>query len=301
MGTLAILATLYHLLDWRQVASSLWMVDPLWLAGALLLFVPQTFVSAWRWHQLANVQQPLTLAAALRQTLAASALNLFVPGKLGDLSKGAMLVAGHPEASRLRKSAGVLVLFEKGTDVGALLVMLLLGWAGIAGHPRLGLWLAALVPLGLLIAKAWRPSKPDSSQILSPPQSVRELVSQLTGVGCLSLLLWGLHLAQFHLFLQAAGAGTSWMDCLARVPTAIFAGLVPVSMCGIGPRDATLVWQFREVAPTSAVAVVGLLSALRYLVPGAVGLWFLPGVWKKSVESDTPHWAASSLPLAVGE
>ncbi len=299
------LACLYQLLDWRLVSAALWQVDPWWLAAALWMFIPQTLVSAWRWRQIASVQQPLSLATALRHTLAASALNLVVPAKLGDLSKGAMLVAGHPDGKRLKKSAGVLVLFEKGTDVAALLLLLAVGWCGLTGTWHLAMILAVGALLGGIfwrrrtVLSVPKPIDARHSAIGAKPLGFRDLLLSTAGVGWMALVLWTLHLAQFHLFLQAAGAGTTWTSCLARVPTAIFAGLLPVSLCGIGPRDATLVWQFRDQAPAAAVAVVGLLSALRYLVPGTVGLWFLPEMWRKPTEeAPAAPWQHSA---ALGE
>ncbi len=97
-----------------------------------------------------------------------------------------------------------------------------------------------------------------------------------------SLALWTLHLLQIDLFLKAAGVHVAWSEALARVPVAIFAGLAPVSFCGLGTRDSALVWMFADVASASAMAAVGLLTASRYLVPGAVGIPFLALGGKRS-------------------
>ena len=60
--------------------------------------------------------------------------------------------------------------------------------------------------------------------------------------------------------------------------TAIFAGLLPVTLWGIGTRDVALVWMFADVAPAPAMAVVGMLTALRYIVPGLAGIPCLSGI-----------------------
>jgi len=95
-----------------------------------------------------------------------------------------------------------------------------------------------------------------------------------------------------HLMLLAAGVSVGFDVSLARVPAAIFAGLLPLSLCGIGTRDGALIWLFSDVAPAGTMAAVGLLTATRYLVPGAAGI---PFVWKREQRA-----AAAPTPAIVG-
>jgi hypothetical protein len=89
-----------------------------------------------------------------------------------------------------------------------------------------------------------------------------------------TLVLWWLHLVQIEQFLLAAGVVLPWNESMVRVPAALLAGLAPFAYCGAGTRDGALVWLFRDVAPASTMAVVGLLTLSRYLVPGAAGIPF---------------------------
>ncbi len=86
-----LLVALYSAADWNAVGAALLSLDGAYLAAAPLLFVPQTLLSALRWKFLVSRLQPISVGQAVRHTLAASALNLVVPSKLGDLSKAAML------------------------------------------------------------------------------------------------------------------------------------------------------------------------------------------------------------------
>ena len=97
-----------------------------------------------------------------------------------------------------------------------------------------------------------------------------------------SLLLWLLHLIQIDLFLRAAGVAVPWFCTLSRIPLAIFAGLLPISFCGVGTRDTALIWLFSDVAEPATMAAVGMLTALRYVAPGAVGIPLLAGWWPAS-------------------
>lgn len=261
-----LVAALLTAADWKNVAGVLGSLDRGFLATALLLFVPQSVLSACRWRALVRPLCDISLGEALREVLAASAVNLVVPSKLGDLSKAAMLPVA---AGAAQAQAGALAVYEKAADLAVLLALLACGlwWPGRIVLP------AALIALGVVsrYTGLWRPA---------------------AGLGFRTVLLWMLHLGQIHYFLLAAGVERSFTDTLARVPWAIFAGLLPVAWCGIGTRDSALVWLYADVTPTPVMAAVGLLTALRYLVPGAVGIPLLLASW--SGRTATPALAADS-------
>ena len=256
--TVVLCAALVRAADWRSVACHAAEMRLPLLAWALLLFIPQTLVSAWRWKLLVRPLTQLTFVESLREILAASALNLVVPAKLGDFSKAAMLP--NVPATR-RKEAGLRAVVEKLSDVGMLLVAIALGFAAIRNSVE-----AVCIAGGLLVVAfgthVWYVARCGSCVLLP--------FALTTG------LLWLLHFAQLHLFLLCCGVDVSWAITLQRVPLAIFAGLAPAAFCGIGTRDAALIYLFADSADASRLAVVGLLTALRYLVPGAVGI---PILW----------------------
>lgn len=255
-----LLAALYSAADWRSVARCLAALNPHFLTLALVLFVPQTLVSAWRWRAILGPLHSVDLSTAVRHTLASSATNLIVPAKLGDFSKAAMLpLTGAGPRAR----ASGLVVIEKLADVASLLTWLALGtWL----VPHYGL--AAAVGGGALVLMV---AACVFGRRITPIRDPRFALSVCGS----SMLLWALHLAQIQAFLWSADVCVSWSLMAARVPWALFAGLVPISPWGMGTRDSVLVWLFADVASASSMAVVGLLTSLRYLVPGAVGIPFL--------------------------
>jgi hypothetical protein len=269
-----LVAAIYQAADWRAVGRAVVSLQPAWLAAALLLFVPQTLLSAWRWRTLVGDLCRVPLAEALRQTLAASALNLVVPSKLGDLSKAVML----PLAADQKKRAAWRAAVEKGLDVAALAALLLVGLAGCG-------WLEVA---GLLLVIATLAA---TLHVFVTARSARTAQTWLV-VATQSLALWTLHLAQIDGFLKSAGVFSAGDATLARVPLAIFAGLLPVSLWGLGTRDAALIFLFRGEALPATMAVVGMLTALRYLVPGAAGILFLTG-WLRRATGAAPPAAAT--------
>src|SRR5690606_35511080 len=128
----------------------------------------------------------------------------------------------------------------------------------------------AVVMVGAVVAPAFEAPRRLSlfeklrSAALAPKQAIALIAA--------TFLLWSLHLWQIDFFMRAAGVTVPWPLAASRIPLAIFAGLLPLSCCGVGTRDAALVWLFADAAPASAMAVVGLLTALRYLLPGAFGI-----------------------------
>lgn len=278
--TAVLLFALYRAADWRAVGTQLVGIDRVPLFVAILLFVPQTFVSAIRWRLIVSPLCELSVGAAIRQTLAASACNLVVPSKGGDFGKAFMLPVSGARA-RVMGMSGVIM--EKVADVGALVALLLLGigYGNFLGEAAVSwtrgpiagssvAFVAGIACLAFLLAavggivRVFRRS--GEERFLSR--------GQLAVVGA-SVCLWVLHLVQFDLFFKAVGVYVSWHEVFARVPIAIFAGLLPVTLCGIGTRDAALVWLFADFAPASATAVVGMLAVLRYIVPGACGIPFV--------------------------
>ena len=246
-----LLVALYTAADWRAVGRALASLDAGYLGAGLLLLVPQTLVSAARWKRLATPLASISLGRASRNILAASALNLILPSKMGDLFKAGMLPIDRKAEATLALAAAVALL-EKIADVAALALLWGAGGLGINGFAVAGL-LAALVAAG---------------------GCSRGRTSAGFSLASYSLALWSLHLLQIDCFLKAAGVFVPWATAAARVPAAVFAGLLPISFWGLGIRDSALVWLFSDVAPAAAMAAVGVLTVLRYLVPGAVGIPF---------------------------
>jgi hypothetical protein len=256
----ALLAALYLAADWRAVGRVLAALDARYFAASLALFIPQTLLSARRWRMLANSVAPVNYADALRHTAIAAAWNLIVPSKLGDLSKATLI----PDLSAPQRAAvGGLVVVEKLADVAALGALILLGFAGEQ-------LLSSAAFLGFAVASGSQGSF--VRRLANKLAAARLSPGMLARLALMSLALWCLHLWQIELFMRSAGVIAPWQVVAARLPVAIFAGLLPVSFCGIGTRDAALVWLFADIAPASAMAAVGLLTALRYLAPGAVGI-----------------------------
>jgi uncharacterized protein (TIRG00374 family) len=90
----------------------------------------------------------------------------------------------------------------------------------------------------------------------------------------LSLFAWFLHLTQFFFLFRTMNSTVDIGSIYTLVPIAIFAGLVPFTVAGIGTRDAALLALFSGMETPSVLIAIGALSSLRYFVPSLLGLPF---------------------------
>jgi hypothetical protein len=276
LATTALCAMLYRAIPWREISARAAEIDPVILSLGLLLFIPQTLASAWRWQRLLRPLANVTFMDSLRQTLSSSALNLIVPAKLGDFTKVAMV----PNEPSLRKQAAMRALMEKLGDVGMLLTAIAIGFLSLSTFAASGLVIGFVCALA--IAKRLQSRSFDYAFWIGS-----------------TALLWTMHLAQLHFFLLACGVDVTLPTTLQRAPIALFAGLIPAAFCGIGTRDAALVWLFADVAAAPTMALVGMLTALRYLVPGAVGIPVLMSLRRATKTSSTSETAEQTMAAAA--
>jgi hypothetical protein len=276
---ISLLGALYWAADWRSVATAVANLNPLFLLTAWALFVPQTLVSSWRWGQLVRPAGNVPLTETVRVTLAAAAYNLVLPSKLGDVSKLSVVPSSR------RKQAIWWLALEKGFDVASLLVLVGLGLLGFG-------WMSLAITLGLIFLIAGtcqvvgnRAGRTPAHEPRKQAGRILRTLARWAPIACSSAVLWCLHMLQIDLFCKAAGVFVAGDFALWRIPLAIFAGLVPFTLWGLGTRDAALVGLFAGVAPTATMATVGLLTATRYLIPGAAGIPFVVG---RSVSRQAP-------------
>lgn len=292
--SLAILGVIYWKVEVRRLVDVFRAADPLWMAVSLAMVVPLTLLTAWRLQQLAPAQARLGFAEANRLILAASVLNVVLPSKLGDIAKAYFMRDRGGLAGPLALS---LVVFEKTCDMLSLLVWCVFGllafplegWLfdaltiSVAGGLAAGVLLlasrgfagaffrlAARIAAGRLREKvvrlegAW--DEMHDHFWGNPAQAAR--------VAATSLVTWFFHLLQIWLFTWAVRADVPFLANLALAPLAILAGLLPLTLAGVGTRDAAIVALYRPFLSAPAAAAVGLLCTSRYLLPAVGGLPF---------------------------
>lgn len=295
--SLGILALIYARIDLASLAEALATCDLGWLAAGVGMFVPIVGATAWRFLRLAPAEAGMGFGLSTRLILAAGAMNMVLPSKMGDIAKAFFLAKKGGMAASAALS---LVVFEKASDLMALmgwcLVGLVLARGAVPGAEALALTLLLMLSGGtamlfsrrfaaLLFGAASRtPVQKIGAFAATMGASWRAMQDTLragrAGVPRLvgfSLLLWLMHLAQIWCFIRALGGAVPFAVNTALTPLAIFAGLVPLTFAGIGTRDAALVFFYQAFMSPAQAAALGILCTGRYLVPALAGLPFFQG------------------------
>lgn len=292
--SIALLVILISSVDRAALLETLRNVNLFWFAVAMAFFIPQIFGIAHRWRLIAHPLARLSRREAGRQIVASNCLNLVLPSKLGDLTKGVFL---YRRGSCRLQDAMHIVVFEKLLDLAALSAWMIVGWMlaprgdwWVLGVLLLGVVVIAMVVLmyfsgaGARMLLAITPQKGkfrEVREIIASGPRVMRLVHadgrRRLAVIWWSFAIWAMHLLQIYCFFRCLNTDVGLFSVLALMPIAIFAGLMPLTIAGIGVRDWAIVMIFSTPGYPPAIFVgVGLLISLRYVVPAAIGLPFVP-------------------------
>ena len=271
VGGFALAVTvLAAVLDLEAALSTVARADLRWLAAAAGLALLLTLVSALRLSLIlraAGERRPLRRCWSA--VMASLTLNAVTPGRGGDLIKGIFLI---DQQGQLGKLLGATLL-ERIIDVLTLCALAMTGALALKlyGHALI----AGLVSFGCLAALA---SLRFSHRIPMLGRKLETLghatraifarpVYLLAAVGVAGLF-WLTVLSLFRCLLLAVAAQVPFGAVAAATPLAILVGILPLSISGIGTRDAALVLLLRDFAPPEAALAAGLLYT-------AIGVWFL--------------------------
>ncbi len=286
-----LLIGLYRSLDIRQIGDALVKSDPRLLVVSVALIIPITVLRALRFMWIAPPGAVPGLGEATRLTLAASALNVFIPLKAGDLIKSYFV------ARRSHLSAGTavaIILYERVSDLFALLFWCLLGWVTTRAV-RPSAWTAAMVPLLVLeavfatllvsmrAAHLWKavtarvlPNRGLWQKLHRLADGWPDLLAELRGrrrwILLFSLALWLAHLSQIWLFTVTLSTPVPFVACLSIAAVALLAGQLPLTVAGLGTRDIALVVMMAPYMRPETAAALAVLVSTRNFLPPLIGL-----------------------------
>jgi len=291
--SLGILALILTLLPWRQMRDVATRM-PLWVwAGAFVGFVAGHRLGVAKWRLLVNSGRSyLHVRQAIRCYAAGLFANLCLPGVAGgDLVRAVLAwkVTGRPEAVLLGGAADRII------DLASL--GLLVAGGGLLARGALPGWGAQLLTVGLVLGALIagvavllvlrRPLVRWPARVRRP--IARGLVALRRLWRCphlaLTALAFALLIQGSFVLLNAAigreiGIGIPLAVWFLAWPLAKLAGLLPISLGGLGVRDATLAALLVPVGVPAAHGVVASLLWSTVMIAGGLfgGLvWWLLG------------------------
>ncbi len=252
--------------------------DVLQLIIAIILLLITILLSSLRWVQLWDLDEPISIVQAVKLTLIASSLNIFLPSKMGDLFKIYFITQKNDRLKLLPA-----VIYEKYLDLFGLSFLCMFG---IFMHHLpawillIGLSVCSLIILSFILACTFVifKDKPAGRFKILLFDTNRFFLTKKYSfhiyMVCFSTLIWFLHISQFYLFFRMLGFALPVAEILSKIPLAIYFGLLPVSIAGIGTRDIAIVYLFQETVFFEMCLIVGVLSSARYFLPGLLGMPF---------------------------
>ena len=283
---LAVFAVILTKIDIQEVARTLSRARLGYVLAAVLLSVPFMACKAWRWRYLLRMQgirYPYGRAFILYVT--GAFLGAATPGRLGVFVKAFVLKREKGISTALGASS---VLADGLFDLGTLGLFAL--WGILVFHPPITVrWgTVALVLIGLIVMLLlmWSRLKRWASKALWKvvPLNVKNAVLDFYGgieqlwspklvLSCAaSFAAYLIYFVGCRFMAHALSINLSYMYLAFAVSAANIVSLLPVSVSGIGTRDAVLIVLFRSVGQSSenalAFSVVFLVATNVFLAFG---------------------------------
>lgn len=244
---------------WRVGPERCWSVvrgaDPFWFLGACALSIPALAVKAWRWQEIVRaIGGKFSFGESMGVYAAGMLAGAVTPGKIGDLAKAPLLAArGVP------LSDGIVVsLLDRILD-GA--VLLALGLGGILTLPALpgrgAIAVAAGAAMACTAAAAlvFRGAFSRTLRLAGPRWWIVIVATTIAALAPYFGSAW--------CCAKALGLSLSAVDVVSGSSVAAVLAILPVSVAGIGTRDAAFVLLFaqRGISAEQAIALSSLILA----------------------------------------
>jgi uncharacterized membrane protein YbhN (UPF0104 family) len=299
---LAVSTALLALLFWQTDAERLWQqvrqASPMWLGVALSLYFLMILVSAWRWGYLLSAQHVrVPLRTLVDSYLVATFFNNFLPSNIGG---DVIRIRDTVEGTGSKTVATLIVVIDRAVGlVGLLIVAAVAASVSPAGtgpgqaqpvHPAV-LWAGLGVALGGVAFSMLSPST--VTRLLRPLRRIHRewvderltrmlgaltrlrdqpsaLINCLAGAVVVQLVLVAFYAAIAHSLRIPIG----WAHLAVIVPMSFVVQMLPVSVNGLGIREATFSYYFLRLRlPIEAALVLSLLGAgltLLFSISGAI-------------------------------
>lgn len=254
---------------------------------AFSTMIPSLILSAVRWY---SIMRAAGFHVSLWKTFKIIATSMsfsIIPGRLGDFARSYPLRNSIP----ISQSVGTIVL-EKIIDISVLITFSGVGLI-ILGHTDLGslMLFLAIAPIPLLeifnLVSHKITLKNSLVNKLHDTISILNKVKQRKKILSLAVLAsfanWILSMFQLYWLFKAIGSAIPVHAVFAFHPLSIFAGLIPITLAGVGTRDSAIIYFFRNLATPEQSLAVGILYGLQsYWITALLGIPLLYYFFKQN-------------------
>lgn len=287
--TVLFLHLIYSKIDLKDLKNNLLNLNTTYLFWAFSLFFVLPLIKTYRWKIIIGKELNSSYFSVLKVVMAGTVFNLFLPSKLGDFSR---IIFSQKELSINKRRIFNSVIAEKICDVMALCVVSLVSliFIDVDYSIKIIILIFSLIlffsffiilyldfhkfKLFELILNKFSKLKEVIDDARSLKKEVKYNNISFIKIFCVSIFYWYIVLFQIYLFFLMLNAKISILVVIVLVPIALFIGMIPITISGMGTRDAALIFLFSKYYPPEIMAGIGILCSLRYLVGSMIGLPF---------------------------
>ena len=276
--TVAALAWLMHWLVPRKLLQTLQEGDVGALAIAIFLVPAFIWLKSSKWHLMArDAGATESFQTSCRAVLVGLGFGIFTPGRAGELMRA------KPYASISKVTLAGLVVVDRLIDLITVVILSALFFVDHM-HPVF-LWMALGVNVVALFSLRY---VLQVHRLLPKGLAAHRLQEILVKIGAgscaltprrvmayatISFAIWFVVITQFYFFLNMYQR-CDFKVALVTMPIIQFTNLVPVTIGGLGVREALSVYVLRPFGVQEPVAAIAALSVFVFdiALPGLVGL-----------------------------
>lgn len=273
--TLSVFYFIFRKVDYASLKEALLNADWRYLIVAALFIIFTTVLSSKKWQSVMRAMDyDIDFMNSLKIIMATYPVSAIVPAKAGDLMKAHYLKEKiHP-----LKTIGA-VIAERLIDVYILSLYSLVGAIIMKNGLILIISSSIIISIPLFLTIAiktnlpplrWRKKLENFFWVvnifLNNPKRILPIVFY-------SIVLWLILILSAKFLFLSLGVNIPLFYIAAAFPVAIFIGLIPITLAGMGTRDSAIIYLFGLWAGPSVSLGVGLLYSLfAYWILALLGL-----------------------------
>jgi uncharacterized membrane protein YbhN (UPF0104 family) len=290
-----------------------------WLAFGVALYLVMILASAWRWGLLLEAQGiALSFKRLTSSFLVATFFNNFLPSNIGG---DVVRVADTASAAGSKTLAATIVLIDRAIGLlGLVLVAALGATAGprlLGAGPGIGapmLWAAfvgaTLIAMAMLVVPRLLPRLLQPLRVIHPEwvdarltrlggalDRFRKAPAALAGCFVGAVFVQALLVGFYLTIARSMHIPIGFLELAVVVPISFLVQMLPVSMNGLGVREATFGLYFTRLGlPLESALLVSLVGAaliMLFSLSGAVAYWLRKRHGEVPVAADPPVTAGN--------
>ena len=253
--------------------------NPFFILLSLIMLVLSVFFIILRWMLIIKSLSPKTgFMDAMVSIMSASSLNSVLPSKLGDIFK-----VYYFKECGVSKVVGT-VFTERLFDIISLSLILITG--SVIINRNIFVYIGLIVLLALIfftlgvyfLRKKLKKSKKYNliKNLFYSVNWIMQRPKKGLALFLLSIIIWVCSILQIYLIFLAIPIEVNIIYFSSAIIIAIFVGLIPITIAGMGTRDSAIIYLFSSFAAGEKLLAVGLLfSFFRYWLLSIIGIPFL--------------------------